>query len=68
VVRVVALFVRLLFYPFLLLRRARAALPSGWIALELKGTVEEHCSAAALLGTWEGTVDLSPHARRARAP
>jgi protease-4 len=41
VVRVVALFVRLLFYPFLLLRRARAAQPSGWIALELKGTVED---------------------------
>ena len=39
--RLVALFARLLFYPLLRLRRSRAALPSGWIALELKGAVED---------------------------
>jgi protease-4 len=39
--RLVALLVRLLFYPLLWLRRSRAALPSGWVALELKGAVED---------------------------
>src|SRR5271154_6854596 len=40
-IRLVALLVRLLFYPVSLFRRSRAALPSGWIALDLKGSVED---------------------------
>jgi protease IV len=40
-VRLVALVLRLVVHPFRLLRRSRAALPSGWIALELTGAVED---------------------------
>jgi hypothetical protein len=32
--RVVAIALRVLFYPLLLFRRRRAALPSGWMSLE----------------------------------
>ncbi len=39
--RLLTLVVRLGFYPVLLFRRTRAAMPSGWIALELKGAVED---------------------------
>src|ERR1700733_12512821 len=40
-VRLAALLLRLIFYPVRLLRWSRAALPSGWIALDLKGAVED---------------------------
>jgi len=37
----VALVVRLLFYPVSLFRSSRAALPSGWVALDLRGAIED---------------------------
>jgi protease-4 len=39
--RLLALVVGLLFHPIRLFRWSRAALPSGWIALELEGTIED---------------------------